>query len=1165
MKKAFLLFTLITLLFSGCNNLTSSITFEDQSGSKDKALLTICLDDGKSKTAMPVFNWSDFTYELIAVQNPGEPTQKAPVTLFTDRTYEQLIMGIPLEATKYRFTLNAYKNSQKALSGENIVDLSVGNTSLSFMMFPVSKAKGSASVKITYPMDGTVSKIIAYTSDDIFEEKDGIELSSKIVSGKYETSFDVSNLDSNKEQYAIVKFYDSNNALVYTAAESLIIIGGCVSRSKIDLTEDDWHTYLCTVTLKKDNEGWTSSEKTVSLVNKTDSSKIYILTDSAGGKFKASVAEGIYYVYVNGKNTNIEFNSVNKNVDVDYYTVSMTPVKNSTMIPVSGGIDQAENNVVVQKNSSLTYQIKLSKGYETTSVTVKENGVKVDGAKLDTDITIEAVTEKIEITVEGINPIVYTITYSDNGAEFAASKVSKIAYWFKYGSTYTPPVTFTADETVVLPAIENIRKDANYFDAWTDKEGNTVIDTEGVYHNLVLNANWRSAPSTDDTNKIIYANGFNLLIKSNDTKNSQTYIYIDYNGNGIKDQDDAQIKYTNISTGNTNDFTGYELRAGNADGTYVPKSDFTFTMTGGKISAIYGLNSLTRKYPNKSTLNISGTAVIGSITNPNTITNPDSTTTTYADSVKGIMLDTLSAERVYITGQMTNLTDSAKTPYSVTCVTTNDFERTKEHVVAEIANSNFASLANFTCWNVNADNPDSIVYKQILLSHREEMKNSITKTYIRMADDSGIVLPHEDDIAWDDLNSEFHIGAESINKPCSVFSISVENGTFRVNERTTITHNKTDLEKQVERSLSYMTQPTPLTYDEKFEFDQGYVYMQVMSFADLLTPLIVNDFLSQVMFKKIDESKPIKVTINIETIPASFILGNGDGHGGPEFKYFNGSFYKRFYYGNDETTNYNTSTKQLSWSKAYNKSKQKIFNGLKGYLMNITSEVENNYIYDTYYKLFPDQLSWAGGATFVPVATTSGKLSGNTVSWWDQDVTSSATTVATAGARNLASKWYWQSGPEAGMCFWNTPVANDEVNAANGKIDGVFERWNNSQYLHPDVYDPNVNSTDSTKLLKGRICSEPNGKVNTETINGEAVNVTDEPCLQFLAGKLLPNGKEEQAYIANGYWNNVSDAKEQRTDGWGCSGYIVEFTPYETEYGKQVANYQAIRRTASYN
>lgn len=1157
-RTLFLTF-LISLIFCGCDSFLLSSN-ENKTSSAGKAVISISVNDGHSRTAMPVFNWSDFTYELIAVQNPGEPTQKDAETLFTNKSYDNLIQGISLDVGRYKFTLNAYKDSQKVLSGSHTVDLSSGNTTLSFLMYPVTGGKGSASISITYPQDSPVAKIVAFTSDEIFDEKEGVELTGRVVSGKMRTEYKVSELPSDKEQYAIIKFYDSNHTLVYSCTESLIILAGVESKSSIELTDDDWHTYSCVVTLKKDGEGWTSSKKTVSLVNKTNHSKVYPLEEYSKGAFGASVAEGIYYVYVNGENTEIEFNSINEKTTVDYYTVSMGgDSKGCKMIPVSGGLDQSENLAVVQKGKDFVYQISLSRGYEVENFTVKENGNIVPNASFDENLTIESVSQKVTITTEGNKPIIYTITYKDgaNGAEFAAGKVANLAYWYEYGGSYTPQTEFTAEDTVLLPAIGNIRKDNNFFDAWTDEKGKTIIDTEGIYENLELYANWRPAPFVDDVNQEIYANGFNLLIKGSDTQNSITEIYVDYNGDGIKNQDDYQITCTNISTSKSNDFTGYTLKAGSNDGSYVPKSDFTFTMTGGRIAAIYGLNTKTQKYPNKSTLNISGTAQIGLIEGKKTTQNDDSTFTTRATSVKGIMLDTLSAERVFITGQMTNLSDAAKSPYSVTCVSENMYDIENEHVVAEIINSNYATLANFTCWNVKAGEDDAgnteNKYTQILLAHKEELINSVTKTFICMADDSGVVLPKAHEIVWDE--DEFHLGDQSIKTPCSVFSLSVENGTFRVNQRTTITKNKTDNDIEVEKSLTYMAQPTPLTYVEHLEFEKSYVYMQVLSSADLLTPEIINNFLKQIYFKKIDETKDVKVTVNIETVPAKFILGNGDGHGGSEFKYFDGSFYKRFQYENDTPSGYN-GVKQTSgsnsgkilnlitWTTSYNKAKQATFNGLKGYLMNITSEVENNYIYDTFHELYPDQLSWAGGATFAPVAKTTGMISGKEIVWWDQDVTSSETDAATPGARKAGGKWCWQAGPEAGMCFWSIASCDG---GKDGTIEGVFERWNNAT-LHKDVYTPDIDSTDPTKLIKGSAGAEPNG------------TATGEPCLQFLAGRLTPSGKD---YYANGFWNNQGDSNTQAS-GYGCTGYIVEFTPYETDYGIQVANYQAIRRTSVY-
>ena len=1123
-KKTFLLVTLISLLFSGCNNLTSSIIFEDQSGPKDKALLTICLDDSDSKTAMPIFNWNDFTYELIAVQNPGEPTQKAPVTLFTDRTYEQLVMGIPLEAAKYRFTLNAYKNSQKALSGTETVDLSMGNTQLLFIMYATTGSKGSANVKITYPKTSPVSKISAYVSEGIFDEKQGTDLTlGQYEMGNLVATYRASDLTSGKEQYAIIKFFDVNNTLIYSCAESLIVVGGCTSSSEITLTNDDWHTYMCSVILKKDNAGWESAGKTVSLVNKTDNNKVYVLREKTGGEYYGSVAEGIYNVYVDDFNTGIEFNSVNKSIDVDFYTVSMTPVKNSTMIPVSASIEKENNYAVVLKNNDFVYQIKLSQGYECSSLVVKQNGTAVPNAAFDTDIKINSVTAPIVITDSGITPITYHITYRDaDGASFETKHESGLPYWYKYGGTYTPPTEYTAENTVLMPAIENIRKDGSYFDAWTDESGATIIDTENIYRDLVLTAHWRSAPTPDDENKIIYANGFNLLIKE---ENSETHIYIDYNGDGIKNNDDTQITCKNLSTSKDNDFTGYELHAGNSLGTYVPKSDFTFTMTGGTISAIYGLNSKDNKYTNKSTLNISGNAKIGEVGTKTTVTNANSTKTVTADYVKGIMLDTLSDKRVNIVGQMTS-------PYSVTCVTEDNYDHVNEHIVAYIANSKYAQFNYFTCWNIKTEEDkygnEETIYTNIILTQKSVIENGITRTLIRMTEDAGVNLPGK--VVIDELGEFNFADNETVTINCSVFSIAVTNGSFRMTERTTITNNESTEEINAEKSMTYMAQPDARSYVEQFDYSHSYIYMQVISSGNLLTPKMATDFIKQLQFKKNVNGEEMVVTVNLESVDASEIRGTGTAEN-PEYKYFNGSFYK-WVDGNEKTVSSgnNKGKKSCSWSTAYNGAKQQQFNGLTGYLINLTSLVENNYIFFTFNKIHPNELSWTGGTVFVP----------------RNSIYDIAKFEAADKTRSTA--WRWMAGPEAGMIYWNYPTCMEEGQKELGEtgVDCNFQRWRNSKYIFTSPEDYTSDKNDVSKPLRGDSSSEPNGKEGT---------TTNEPCMQFVSGLL-------SGLYAEGFWNNKADAAE--AGDYATTGYIVEFTPYETQYGVQTASKQAIKRTAKY-
>ncbi|MCQ2589574.1 MAG: hypothetical protein MJ179_04040 [Treponema sp.] len=1132
MKRLFSAVLLLSILFASCTFLLSDSS--DKSSEK-KVRVYISLSGNEARSALPDVTWSDewknLTYKLIAVQNPNEVNQKNPVTLFENCSYDNLGQGIELDVAKYRFTLEAYKGGVKSLSGETTVNLAEGNTVLSFKMYPATGSTGSAVINLTYPSDGVVSSVKAGVSSTIFASPESVHaetVRTKISSGVITATISKENLPSNTEQYLLLWFYDANGSLIYSGAESLIIFGGYTSYANINLTKDDWHSYICTVSLKKDGEAWVGSGKKVTLVDSSKTDKKYELRDVSGGNFEASVADGKYFIYVDDENTGLEFYSVDKTEDVNYYTVKLgaanETVKNCSMTIVEGGLPSEENSSVVLRGSDFKYKLSLSRGYEVeTALTVKENGSAVSGADFEKTLTISDVKNSVNIIAEGITPIVYTITYKDNGTSLAPSKVENDAYWYAYQSTYNPPVEFTAEDVVVLPTMQNVRKDNNFFDAWVDSHGNVINDTDGIFENLVLSSTWKDAPFVytykDLENnidlKIIYANGFNLLIKGSDAKNTKTYVYVDYNADGIVNDDDYQISGTNLT--DKADFTGYELRAGNKDGKEI-KSDFTFNIQGGKLSSIYGLNSRDYKLPNKSTVNISGNAEIGSFNPPVNGQGPESEFL-YSDNVTGVMLETLSDERVYITGQMG--VNGGK--YSVTCVTPYLYDANQDHVVAYINNSTYASLSYFTCWTVqDTDRYGNSIdprYRKDLLAHKKEIKNGITHTVIRMADDCGIELP-EKEVRLEDFVDEFSLGSSTVSINCSVFSVAVENGSFRVNERTTITENTSDSDKAVERTLTYMAQPDPYTYDESFAFNKSYVYMQIMSSGNQLTPEIASKFLSQVYFKQDDVNVPLKVTVNLETVPSEEIAA-------AKVNYFNGSFYK-CYYETDAAGNL------PKWTDAYNKAKAELFNGLHGYLMTVTSEVENNYIFTKSSEVYPDKLFWMGGARYINKAGT-----------YD--------TPTFTGNGNTTA-WYWQCGPEAGQMYYSqttalsTQAATDEWQAKNpGKLDPgmyndkgeyMYSKWNN-HFIYPEI----VRQNEGVNVDWAGNSKEPN-------------NSGTENCCQFLSG-ILGN-----KYRANGYWND--QAYSTQTGGY-AAGYIVEFTPYTNAYNTETANYQAIKRTATYS
>lgn len=1110
---AFFSFMLLTGIFTSCENISiSDSSSNTETPSKEKITVKISVKEFQDRTALPAINWPDFNFNLSAIQNYGEPAQKETETLFTNKSYTNLVQGIELEPAKYHFMLTAVKDGISSLSGVCDADLSQsGDTNLVFRMFPVTGGKGSASIKFIFPKDGPVASVKAAYTTEPFSMADAVDCPINIVSGEKVVTFNKADLPSGIEQYAEFRFYDSTGTLVYSGIESLVIVQGCVSSVTRNLTSDDWHTYGCVANLKKDGAGWASSGKSIKLVNKLDSSKVYTFKDTSNGVFTASVSEGEYYVYVNDENTYVSFNSVDKILNLNYWTVQLgtelAPVKSAVFHPVLGGIDRKETSTLVLGGTTFVYNISLASGYEESSsgsLVIKENEKTISEAAFDTDITISAISEIKTITVSGLRPVTYSISYiDDNGGAISSSAQAVNAFW---ASGYKAPSSFTVESPAELPGILDVKKNGGKFDSWIDNsDGETAVhSTEGIYKNLTLKATWKEFVQVSSSLKTIYANGFNLLICS---EGGQTHIYADYDADGIVD-DGIDEQVIDANNGNNADFTDYVLAAGNSDGTKVINSDFTFTMTGGKIAAIYGMDSKDVKRKNKSTLKISGNSIIGSAESPHPVVSQDKTATlTKSNNVKGVMLETITNEWVNIVGAMTG-------DYQVYCVTPYSFDKNKEHCIAYINQSTYADLKHFTCYTVDPELDDGIqdAYTKNTLAMKRVVENSVSRTLIRLSDNSGIDLPKPDKIEGE-ITAEFTLGQDCVTTECSVFSIRVSKGSFRVNDRLTITENTTDAEKAVEATLDYMCQPTPTTYETKLAYNTQYVYMQILSEGNQLTPEMASDFLRQVYFKRDNSDIPMEIKINLETIPSEEIKAAGVG-------YFDGSFYKKIEERPDHTKD------RIFWTTAYNHAKAQRFNGLHGYLMTITSQVENNYIF----KKLEIGDAWMGASRLAPYNGAS----------YDEEVypIDPATKVYDANYKNNAfltgtTTFRWQCGPEAGLPFYETNEqyhANDKSNYQY-KGEPSFFVW----------YEGEPNSAGTSGNMTGAVNED-----------GTKYNITDsrEQCIQ---------------YKTNGTWNDLSITSKTPT------GLIVEFTPYEeywdgTPAGSkaQISNFTAITRTATY-
>ncbi|MCQ2588001.1 MAG: hypothetical protein MJ174_07795 [Treponema sp.] len=1094
--RQFLLLQLICVFLFSCD-FTAKKNNSNYSNIHEKVKLVINpYAYNEARSAIPEINWDDYSYELKSIQNPGEATQKAEETLVSGRSRNDLGVGISIDLGKYKFTLNAYKNGVKVLSGSVTKDLTTGgNAVLNFKMYPVSGSSGSAEISVTYPLVNSVAQIKGAVTRDLFvnpEEIAAETIEAVTVSGEKKAVYARTGLPSNTEQYAHLWFYDEAGKVIYTMLESLVIVGGSHSSCERRLTDADWRTYACAITLKKDGEAWSSSGKSVALVDKMMPSIRYGLKDIGNGVFSSNAAEGEYYVYVNNENTYAEFRSSSERAEVEYYSVKAAEAKGCTITAVSGAVESDGITAVVQSGNNFVYKVEKKEGYEKSGagLSVKINGSAVADADFDRPLTIENINESKTISVSGIEAIEYTISYS-----FAGNNAS-----WKNG--YTAPAVFTAEETVILPAVANITGDGKLFDVWVDAaDGKTVYKTtEGIYRNLNLKATWKDSASVKVINGqgYIYANGLSLIIEAN---GSATNVYIDLEGNGVIDEDDYQLE----ATDGNRDFTDYILSAGTEDGKEI-KSDFKFTMTGGQIRAVLGLDSKDVKRSNKSILNLSGNAKIGKASGVVINKDEEGNSYTTAAKVEGVMLETISDEIINIKGALSSES-------YIYCVTPYAYEEGSDRFIAYIGNSTWANYDYFACYTDDTEN--SGVYKKNKLTMKSRKENGVQKTIIRLADPAGIALPKPDEIDGD-VNIGFSLGDDRVSSECSVFSLAVENGVFYMEERTTFTPNTPDGQQKLELSadecsaieatLTYMAQPTETTYVESLAFKdsetnevQTYVYMHILSAGNQITPEIASDFLAQIKFRRTGD-KEVKIKVNLETVPSTDIAENN-------VVYFNGSFYKRL-----------PTVSPSNWSVSYNAAKQTKFNNLKGYLMNITSLVENNYIYEIFGKN-GREMTYIGGARLYP---TEGKFDQTTYSY--QKGPYNGVDYGTNGFDG--TYWYWQAGPEAGTPFWNGKTVSSSTVLTGRMPDPVnggymYTRWNNKLFNN------------------GSVGAEPNNSSSNEYV------------IQYLA-----DGNN------NGFWND--QPLQNTSKDYASKSYIVEYTPYENEWNIEEAQYQSITRTASY-
>ncbi len=1191
---------LITVL-SGCHFTDLQIEENPASNNSNGEKVTVyfnCLTPEEAsgiRKAYADINFNSYHYDLYAKESGAQEFSK----LNNERlNYSALYNGTEISPKVYYFQIKAYdENNNAVMAGASgSIDLVSGYKHVDFVMRPQTGFTGSAEITVDFPYDPSVAKMetCLTTLEAPFtptqnQAKTITEFkASSEHAGFKQTVLNYEGLPSGSEVFVYIRILDSVNKVLSTRLEAVEITGGAVSKSKIYISK--LRTYTVSLPLKKDGIPGLFVGKEIILIDKEGNK--YVLTDDGNGNFTGSVADGEYDIYMGDKgeagsriDTGLDFvvgSDSNVN-EVNFVTVTLPGDKGLHYSPVTGGgipvpvgangkhekNEEGNYDFLVPAGGNLKVNVGYEEGFEGNGSGVTIGGSPVTPAvsgatpvQPDNTLTIPVPRDgtKPDVTVSGVSAVSYSVTYASG------------QYKFKDG--YTPVSSYTALSGAQLPKytdVEYLADGGLILDGWQNTSDSSKVYADipkGTSGNIELKPVWKKGvavtqpaewveehPEVPGNFKVapsVFACGYSLIIKWSDEINGtgETNIYIDYNSNGTVDAEDLMVSgsYNPSST----DFTGYRLKAENADGT-KPASNFTYNVLGGKLASLTGLGWDAQ---NTSVVNISGkNTVIGNGVDV------------------GIDLPSLTNEWVNITGEMSG-------DYHITLETRHEFNRNeKTHKVAYIQNSTFAQTSKFTC--IKQDTK-----KELGLGFSNITENGTDKIIIYLKDPSPIHLPTEEEIkdegglkvfVWNGnegaIPMEFMLGTTaSINEKSSVFSISVKNGKFKLTETAIKKDDGTPL------TTLNLGQTEADKYSESLSKSDSYIYLHMFSQDNMISAARSTEFLRSIYFIKDSADKEMEITLNLESVPYSEISRMQSQYGTSKFNYYNGSFYLGIKLPNNGT---------IFWHDSYNLAKQQVFNGMNGYLINITSKVENEYIFN---RMKLGQC-WTGGARY------------------DGRNVFDTPTIEAPSKVTLDTAFKWQSGPEAGVTYTDGSICK-----VNGKevVSGVYfsASYGSSGTLTKKTYY--VTTTENASVLENSDVDFYNsswvkigtGKAGSYNATKKQLALTQAPSMKsgysttsikYVAAKDLvlkdktepadngygnyhadfwaeytnwnsgePNdsnkGKSEQCmhFMNNGTWNDYS------TDYGSVYGYIVEFTPYENQWNKEKANYPSMKSQMSY-
>ena len=633
------------------------------------------------------------------------------------------------------------------------------------------------------------------------------------------------------------------------------------------------------------------------------------------------------------------------------------------------------------------------------------------------------------------------------------------------------PNSFNVEEGADLPDGSDLVKDNYYFTGWFDPLTGADLTSWGPNaktEDVTAKALWSPAPYIEGHR--IYANGMNVTVKKNSANKTMVY-FRGVNGNEIAlSAINAAADYQDLT-----DYTLFAGGSGNINNTGIPATDCIITMEGGSLSNIYGYNGNGTNLIGNVTLQLNGGTVTTDVVGFNRSTSGQpanvaikvSGNPTVGDKTdNGIWLNSFTSPVVNLTGSISTASAEAIT------------------LIAAGATQNGTHVAE----SVSGDYADAGKFKLLNSNRNSSLNVGKSSTYVVVI---GTVSLPEVPI-WGSGDS-FTLGNGHILEGGTYFSVFVDGGYFTVPSTT--------LEgAQFDMAIPYSTTGAVTYVDGSgLSTSEQYQYIQFKSTEGNITSQKADAYLAGITFN----GNNVKVSVNLQTVPFTEIQSSN-------VTYFNGSFYKVVTFpGTDK-----------SWDTAYNAAKASTFNGLHGYLMTITSHVENKFIYDRVYAKNKD-ITPAAATGWIGATRGINKSGNYDSSTWSFSITSDSGSNSTSDSSSLKANWYWACGPEAGQKFYNKRQSSQ---TDSGRVDGWYSSWNN----------PTDISTNGIGTGGG---AEPN-------------NSNCEYCAQ---------------YVGTYVWNDLSHSKSGVAGTYVPGSYIIEYSVYKNAYNEEKATNTALSDSKTYS